>query len=186
MDLHPSENILFSGHPSWRSALTFHFKGLGIAIVVGVIVWFAASHGTGIAAGVAVLAAVVVIGVIRRIATHYVVTNERLHIRRGILSKRTQETRLARVQNVNTDQSVLERLMRIGTVDFDTAGTDDSDFTFYGIANPEIVVQQVDRALREPPPAPPTAAFAGEGTAGAPVAEQPADGPVAERPADGL
>ena len=68
--------------------------------------------------------------------------------------------------------------MRIGTVDFDTAGTDDSDFTFYGIANPAVVVQQVDRALREPPPAPPTAAAPGVG--------ETAEPPVAERPADGL
>jgi len=179
MDLHPSEHILFSGHPSWRSALSFHFKGLGGAIVVGVIVWFAASHATGIGVAVAVLALVVLVGVIRRFATHYVVTNERLHIRRGILAKRTQETRLARVQNVNTDQSPLERLMRIGTVDFDTAGTDDSDFTFFGIANPAVVVQQVDRALREPPPAPPTAATPG-------VGGERDDAPVAERPTDGL
>jgi len=182
MDLHPSEHILFSGHPSWRSALSFHFKGLAIAAVVGVVVAVASSTGTGIAVGVALLALAIVIGVVKRFATQYVVTNERLHIRRGILSKRTQETRLARVQNVNTDQSVLERLMRIGTVDFDTAGTDDSDFTFYGIANPAVVVQQVDRALREPVPAPPTAALANEGTADTPAA----DPPVAERPADGL
>ena len=100
-------------------------------------------------------------------------TNERLHIRRGIVSKATQETRLARVQNVNTRQSALERLMRIGTVDFDTAGTDDSDFTFYGIANPSVVVQQVDRALREPATPPP-------------IENSPPAEPLAERPDDGL
>ena len=178
MDLHPSEHVLFSGHPSWRSALSFHLKGLAIAVGAGVIVWFAASHGAGIAVVIAVLAVTVLIGVVRRLATHYVVTNERLHIRRGILSKATQETRLARVQNVNTRQSLLERLMRIGTVDFDTAGSDDSDFSFYGIANPDSVVQQVDRALREPP-IPPPASPAGDA-----VQPVPQD-PVAERP-DGL
>src|SRR5438132_441233 len=115
MDLHPSEHTLFSGHPSWRSALTFHLKGLTAAIVVGAIVWFAASNGAGVGAGVVVLALIIGVGVIRRMATHYMVTNERLHIRRGILSKATQETRLARVQNVNMRQSLLERIMRIGT-----------------------------------------------------------------------
>ena len=73
------------------------------------ILWFAASHATGIGVAVLVLALVVLVGVVKRLATHYVVTNERLHIRRGILAKRTQETRLARVQNVNTDQSPLDR-----------------------------------------------------------------------------
>ena len=32
------------------------------------------------------------------------------------------------------------RVLRVGTVDFDTAGTDDSDFTFTGVGNPHEVV----------------------------------------------
>ena len=43
---------------------------------------------------------------------------------------------------------LLDRILRVGTVDFDTAGTDDSDFTFRGIANPDEVVSAVDRAQR--------------------------------------
>ena len=39
--------------------------------------------------------------------------------------------------------------MRVGTVDFDTAGTDDSEFRFVGIASPDVVVGAVDRAQRE-------------------------------------
>jgi len=91
-------------------------------------------------------ALVVLIGFIRRIATVYTITNQRLRIKRGILSKRVQQTRIDRVQNVNTDQSVLERVLRVGTVDFDTAGTDDSDFTFDGVSSPARVVEAVDRA----------------------------------------
>ena len=51
---------------------------------------------------------------------------------------------------MNTDQSVLERLLQVGTVDFDTAGTDDSEFRFVGISRPGAVVTAVDRAQREP------------------------------------
>jgi uncharacterized membrane protein YdbT with pleckstrin-like domain len=79
-------------------------------------------------------------------ATSYVITTERLHIRRGILSKATQETRIQRVQNVNTDQSLFERLLQVGTVDFDTAGSDDYNFVFGGVAEPEDVVRRVDAA----------------------------------------
>ena len=100
--------------------------------------------GAGILAGGAAL--VVLVGFIRRIATVYTITNQRLRIKRGILAKRIQQTRIDRVQNVNTDQSVLERLLRVGTVDFDTAGTDDSDFTFAGVSSPSRVVEAVDRA----------------------------------------
>jgi hypothetical protein len=39
-------------------------------------------------------------------------------------------------------------VLRVGTVDFDTAGTDDSDFRFIGIADPGAVADAVDRAQR--------------------------------------
>ena len=91
-------------------------------------------------------AAVILIGFIRRIATVYTITNQRLRIKRGILSKKIQQTRIDRVQNVNTEQTVIDRLLRVGTVDFDTAGTDDSDFTFAGVSSPSRVVEAVDRA----------------------------------------
>jgi len=88
-------------------------------------------------------------GFVKRMATRYVITSERLHIRRGVLTKRTQETRIKRVQNVNTDQRFFERVLQIGTVDFDTAGTDDSEFRFVGVGNPEEVTRAVDRAQRQ-------------------------------------
>ena len=88
-------------------------------------------------------------GFVKRMSTTYLVSTQRLYIRRGILSKRMQQTRIDRVQNVNTDQSLRERLLRVGTVDFDTAGTDDSEFRFVGIADPGEVVTAVDRAQRE-------------------------------------
>ena len=148
MDLHPGEQTLFHGHPSWRSTLLHYFGTLAIAVVAGVIVFFADKTATAILAFVVIMAIGIVVGYLRRIGTTYVVSNERLHIRRGLLSKHIQETRIDRVQNVNTNQSVFERLLQIGTVDFDTAGTDDSDFVFRGVAQPEKVVQQVDKATR--------------------------------------
>jgi uncharacterized membrane protein YdbT with pleckstrin-like domain len=60
-----------------------------------------------------------------------------------------QQTRVDRIQNVNTDQRLRDRILRVGTVDFDTAGTDDADFKFVGISNPVRVAQAVDRALRD-------------------------------------
>jgi uncharacterized membrane protein YdbT with pleckstrin-like domain len=148
VDLHPDEEIVFDGHPSWRSVLTFYVSGIAIVAVVAAIAALVSGAGLATGLGVLVLVAVIVVGLIKRQATRYVITSERLHIRRGILSKRTQETRIQRVQNVNTDQSLLERILQVGTVDFDTAGTDDSDFTFVGVANPENVVRAVDRAQR--------------------------------------
>ena len=152
IDLHTGEEIIFEGHPSWRAMLAFYVQGLLAVLVVGAVVAGVTALGDGISWGLVAAIVVVggalliVVGLIRRIATVYTITNQRLRIKRGIFAKRVQQTRIDRVQNVNTDQSVLERLLRVGTVDFDTAGTDDSDFTFAGVSSPSRVVEAVDRA----------------------------------------
>jgi uncharacterized membrane protein YdbT with pleckstrin-like domain len=148
MDLHPDEEIVFEGHPSWRGVLSFYVYGVLGAVILGIVVGLVVNSVIGSIVAVVGIVAVIVGGLLKRIATHYVVTTQRLRIRRGILAKKVQQTRLDRVQNVNTDQRLLDRVLRVGTIDFDTAGTDDSDFTFRGIANPDEVVAAVDRAQR--------------------------------------
>jgi uncharacterized membrane protein YdbT with pleckstrin-like domain len=142
------EHVIFEGHPSWRSILGFYIKGLLIAAVGGGVTLLIDSGLVPVVV-VAILVLLVVIGLIKRIATTYTITNQRLHIRRGIIARKVQQTRLERVQNVNTEQSVLERILQVGTVDFDTAGTTDSDFSFRGVSQPEKVMAAVDEAQRE-------------------------------------
>jgi uncharacterized membrane protein YdbT with pleckstrin-like domain len=124
-----------------------------VAVVAAIVVGAAVSVAIGVVVLVVAVIAIVLAGHVKRSATDYVVTTQRLYIRRGILSKRVQQTRIDRVQNVSTEQSIVERILRVGTVDFDTAGTDDSEFRFVGISDPDAVVSAVDRAQREPGPA---------------------------------
>jgi uncharacterized membrane protein YdbT with pleckstrin-like domain len=149
VDLHPGEEVVYEGHPTWRALLSYYVSAVGGAVVVGVIVALVASVGLGIVVAVVLVGLALLYGFVKRMATVYMVSTQRLYIRRGILSKRVQQTRIDRVQNVNTDQSLFQRVLRVGKVDFDTAGTDDSDFIFNGISNPDRVVAAVDRAQRD-------------------------------------
>lgn len=149
MDLHQGEQIIFKGRPSWRSTMKFYIGGLFLAAAAGAIAALIEDTGLGVAVGIGVLVIALIVGFLIRLATHYVVTNERLHIRRGLIARHVQETRLERVQNVNTDQSIIERVLQIGTVNFDTAGSGDFDFSFDGVAQPEKVVAAVDRVQRQ-------------------------------------
>jgi uncharacterized membrane protein YdbT with pleckstrin-like domain len=140
------ETVIYTGRPSWRSMLDFHLGGVVLALAGGVIGTLAEGWGIAIAVVVGVFALSILLGLARRAATQYTITDRRLYIRRGILSRREQYTAIERVQNVETTQSLFERLLRVGTVDFDTAGTDDSVFQFAGIATPKRVVAAVDLA----------------------------------------
>jgi len=156
VELLDGETVIFEGHPSWRSILGWYIKGLVLIVLLGALVALVTrlagdkvQFGWVIVALLVGAALVVGIGVIKRISTTYTITTRRLHIKRGILARRVQETRLDRVQNVNTSQSVLERLLRVGTVDFDTAGTDDAEFAFAGVSSPNAVVRAVGLAQHE-------------------------------------
>jgi uncharacterized membrane protein YdbT with pleckstrin-like domain len=150
--LSPGEQVLFEGHPSWRAILAFYLKGLLITLVVALIAALVTKIGgdvkSGVVAGIAAIGVAVTLlaGFIKRVTTSYTITDRRLHIQRGIVSRQIQETRLERVQNVNYTQGFFQRVLQVGDVDFDTAGGDDYNFIFFGVANPADVTEQVDRA----------------------------------------
>lgn len=146
LNLSPGEQVLFEGHPSWRAILGFYLKGVLVAAILGVIAKLASGNSAAFLVILVVLAVTLLVGFVKRVATTYTITNRRLNIKRGIVSREIQETRLERVQNVNYRQTIYQRLMQIGDVDFDTAASDDYNFVFNGVADPAEVVHAVDQA----------------------------------------
>jgi uncharacterized membrane protein YdbT with pleckstrin-like domain len=147
LNLSPGEQVIFQGHPSWRAILGFYLKGILVAAILGVLFkLFGSASATVFLVVLVVIALTVLIGFLKRVSTTYTITDRRLNIRRGIISREVQETRLERVQNVNYKQSLYQRLMQIGDVDFDTAAGDDYNFIFAGVADPGDVVHRVDQA----------------------------------------
>lgn len=161
MEAEPGEIIFFNGHPSWLSMAGLFGRGLLAAVAAGVVAGVISALSAGqvqvgwvMIAVLAVFVLLLAIGQIQRLQTSYSITNQRLTIETGILSRRLRQTRLERIQNVNASQSFAERILRIGTVDFDTAGEADYDFSFRGVGDPRGIVRTVDRALHKLPSGP--------------------------------
>src|SRR6186997_3230391 len=110
MDLMEGEALLWRGRPSWRAMLSFWFSVGLLAIVVLVlgIVIDQAQWGALIAAVIAVFG--LVKGWLERVATLYTITDRRIIIRKGILSRHERAAHIDRVQNVNLTQSFFDRL----------------------------------------------------------------------------
>ena len=155
MDPEPGEIVFFDGHPSWLSLSGLLGRGLFLAVAAGV----AGGAGHRDSDGLVQILWVVVVVVAAScscwprpgpadpddLCDHQPAVDDR----DGILSRQLRQTRLERVQNVNASQSLGERVLRIGTVDFDTAGEADYDFAFRGVSDPRGIVRTVDRALHE-------------------------------------
>jgi uncharacterized membrane protein YdbT with pleckstrin-like domain len=161
VDPEPGEELLFIGHPSWRSTVGFYVKGFVAAVLAGTLAGIVTRTGSrSVSVGwvaivvLAVCITVLVAGMVRRAQTRYTITTWRVTIETGIVSRELHEARLERVQNVNCHQTVLQRLLMVGTVDFDTAGSADYDFKFHGVAGPQQIVRTVGRALRGAQPTP--------------------------------
>ena len=150
MELHPGERIIYEGHPSWRSIIGFYVLGLIVVAAAAVIGAVASGAAISVAAGAVALVLVLLIGWLRRITTRYLITTRRLQIRRGILSRHVEESRVDRVVDVTLHQSVVARVLAIGDVDFDNASAQQGDlFRFAGIAHPARVTAAIDRVHEE-------------------------------------
>lgn len=110
--------------------------------------------------------------------THFVVTDQRVIFRTGVLAKRGVEIPLNRINNINFGQSIWERVIGAGDLEIESAGKDGQS-TFEDVRHPDgvqrIIYEMIEtdeqrRARWSAPPGPPAAA--------APV---PAAGPVAPR-----
>ncbi len=136
--------------------LGFYLAGVLAAVAAGAAAGIVTDlSGSSVEAGVvvivvlAVYAGVLLVGLLRRIRTTYTITDQRLTIDTGLLSRDVHETRLARVQNVSSTQSLLERILRVGTLEFDTSAGAEYDFSFRGVADPHALTRIVDRALHD-------------------------------------
>src|SRR4051794_4583866 len=150
VDLHPGERVIYEGHPSWRSILRFYILGLLAVAAAAAIGALASGAGISVAAAVVVLLIVLLAGWLKRVMTRYLITTRRLQIRRGLLSKHVEETRVDRVVDVTVHQSLLARMLAIGDVDFDNASAQQGDlFRFAGVAHPHAITDAINQVHEE-------------------------------------
>jgi membrane protein YdbS with pleckstrin-like domain len=138
------EELIWEGNPSWRSIMSFYIKWTLVALLPLAVIVIAQVAGADwpLWAGIVVLllgvGLTVLAGWVRRYFTRYTITSKHLLIRTGILSRTENSASLDRVQNILVVQSPIERLLRTGSVDFDTASGDaaDAELRFVGVDHP--------------------------------------------------
>lgn len=121
--LQPGEEILYRAETS-RISLAPHFVLLGVALVAAILAWSWAESipGTIVALIVAALFGIVLAWKNYVLRTNeYVLTNHRVIQQMGILNKRSVDSRLDKINNVEHQQSVWGRIFGFGDVMIDTA-----------------------------------------------------------------
>ncbi|MBI5090424.1 MAG: PH domain-containing protein [Actinobacteria bacterium] len=130
-NLNPNETVALDMHPHW-----WYFAGpaatLAAVVVLGIVLAVSTDvSGTGgdilrvLVIALIVLAAIwLIVRYLKWFTTYFVITSHRLIFRTGVLAKSGIEIPLERVNNVNFNQSIFERLLGAGDLLIESGGED--------------------------------------------------------------
>lgn len=116
------ESTVLHFHPSWRGMFGWHLKWLAAVLLVWIISYFALPALDTAAIVLLSLLLLFGIGWLIRYNVSYIVTTQRIREGRGILSKHYESAFFEQITNTVVDQSLVERMLGVGSVAFDTAG----------------------------------------------------------------
>ena len=128
--LNADESVALDLHPHWWYFAEPALALLGV-IILSILLYAKGPKGTGgDVLGVIDIAALVVTGVwlllryLKWVTTHFVITSQRVVFRTGVLAKSGIEIPLDRVNNVNFNQSIFERMLGAGDLLIESGGED--------------------------------------------------------------
>ena len=134
----PSEKTLWSGSVSqWHYGSKWSFIILLLAALVGTffvnlrieesIVW-------GIRGALALVSFCILLWIyLDRSSRKYTVTNRRVSVEFGIVSKESNEVRIQDIRSINLTTKGLLGLLGIGRVEFASAAADDAEVVFWNV-----------------------------------------------------
>lgn len=120
------EAILYQSHPAM-------FRNHPVAFVLCVVLSLA---GVGLV--------ILLAWWLRCLATELTITNEQTTLRRGILSKHTNDVFHSNVRNIQVRQSFFQRMFDVGYVGISSAGQAGMEIEIDGIPHPERVKELID------------------------------------------
>jgi uncharacterized membrane protein YdbT with pleckstrin-like domain len=74
---------------------------------------------------------------IQCLATSLVITDRRVTLRKGILSKYTNDILISDIRNVQVGQNLFQRIFGVGSVAVSTSGQSDMEIEVHGLPHPE-------------------------------------------------
>jgi uncharacterized membrane protein YdbT with pleckstrin-like domain len=144
--------MLYESRPTWRYQW---FTVISIAVMLCIIV-LAQVYGPAhlgvrithlvVAAAGAIALYSLLLGLYRHLSWRYLIDDHNIESYQGLLARRVHSIRVGDLRNVNVNQSVMQRLLSVGDVEFSSAAGSDVEVVFFGVADPMAVKSLVQRA----------------------------------------
>jgi uncharacterized membrane protein YdbT with pleckstrin-like domain len=131
LTLDEGEEILWSGEPRLKSIIP--------AVIFGIP--FIAAAGIGV---------LIILGAYYNVKnTDYVVTDEGLYVKKGILSRSVQKIGFDKVQNISFSQGIFGKQFGYGSIEISTAGGSGVEMRFKSIDSPREVQDRITSLVKE-------------------------------------
>lgn len=137
-----NETVLYAGSP--HALLRIGWLLLAALLCAGGVVLGLKQHpaffgltGVGVVIGL--------VAILQQKATYYEITSERLRIKRGLFTRRTEETELYRVKDATLIEPFPLRLFGLGHIEISSNDENSPNILLRGLTHP----QQVREALRQ-------------------------------------
>ena len=158
-NLVPGETVIYQTRLHWIVMLGHVFVGCLLLGLPGVLLLYYAYSQSGMDAttlhlteggGVVLLicgAIVILMGMMRRNATEMAVTNRRVVIKTGLMSRKTIEMLLNKVESIEVSETAFGRIMGYGTIV--VIGTGGTPEPFHKVAHPLEFRSQVQQQIEK-------------------------------------
>ncbi len=148
--INEGEHVALDLHPHWWYFSKHILTGIPLFIALIGVLALSGSVQTVAAWAWAILAVVWAVWLLSKYAqwqyTHFVVTDDRVIFRTGMLSKHGVEIPLERINNINFDQNIWNRMIGAGDLAIESAGRE-GQTTFDNVRHPDGVQQEIYRQM---------------------------------------
>ena len=141
--------ILNTTMSKWELYLGWIFVVLPLIVLLVTIVLAegvaGAIFGTGVAVGSAIWSIGSLFAIIGYYFTEFSITNKKVLAKKGIISRRTDELQLKKIEGVDVTQGIFGRMLGFGSIVI--SGTGSQKVVFNGVDNPLAIKKQIDSII---------------------------------------
>jgi uncharacterized membrane protein YdbT with pleckstrin-like domain len=131
----PGEEIIMHRHPHWKMMVVPVVMLLLVVALVSFLAAFIGAQSWGLWARIVLLVVALalvirftLVPLIRWRTTHFVITNRRVLVREGLVTRRGMDIPMRRITGVQFRQSLFERLFGVGTLVMESASDEPLEF----------------------------------------------------------
>jgi len=100
---------------------------------------------------VAVFVYLIAVVIYRRYSWAYTIDGETIESREGVIARKVKSIRVRDLRNINVNQTLFQRIVGVGDVEFSSAGGSGIEVTFRGVNDPLQVKQMAQRMQSKSP-----------------------------------